>query len=82
MSKKIELNKLTLSIVLRKIKTLFFIIFNKLITVLFIPIILIIYFLRIFILVRFQVIPSSRIGHFVINSELYLAHNRSNFKKN
>tara|TARA_A100001015_G_scaffold309905_1_gene410222 strand:+ start:2066 stop:3340 length:1275 start_codon:yes stop_codon:yes gene_type:complete len=59
-------------IFLKKISTFFFYILLSINLLLFIPILIVIYFLGIFFILRFGPSPSTRIGHFAGNFEVYL----------
>ena len=59
-------------VLLRKINTLFILLIKVSFSICFLPAILVIRIIRPFILIRFGQLPSSRIGHYAANTEMYM----------
>ncbi len=72
-----------LNIFFNKIKKLFFLIYCVFVSIVLLPIFLIIILISPYILIRFGIIHTSRIGHFVGNTELFLLESKeeTNIKK-
>jgi len=66
-----QLKKYGVRVIVNKSITLIKIFLSLPIYFLLTPILLILYLIRPFFLVRFQLLPSNRIGHFTLNTELY-----------
>lgn len=79
-SQIIQLRKGDNKVLIHKIKKFFFIISIFISTIIVLPIFLIIRLISNFFLIRFGKIPSRRIGHFIIDTNLYLCNLRKNPK--